>query len=113
MFKIDFMVEDKHLPKAMHALNGLALNLSVVPVGNVVVKAGKVQQAEPGSSKAAIVAAKVAALSTGATVNGTQIKAFITEVGGEVNGYSYYVKAMTDAGVLKAIANRRGYYKVL
>lgn len=34
MFKITYLVEDKHLAKAMHAVTSIALNLEVVPVIN-------------------------------------------------------------------------------
>lgn len=41
MFKIDFFVEDKHLPAVLHSINGKALNLQVAPVVNAVVAKDK------------------------------------------------------------------------
>jgi len=34
MFKVDFFVDDKHLARLMHGLNGVARDLHVVPVVN-------------------------------------------------------------------------------
>jgi hypothetical protein len=113
MFKIDGFVEDKHVAKLMHAVAGLVMNFNCVPVVNAV-KAGKqVKQEDPGTSKASIVANKVRNLSSGATVSAAQVKAFIIEVGGEVTSASYFMKSLVDNGVIKHIANRRGFYKVL
>lgn len=35
MFRIEIFVEDKNVAKALHALNGMGHNLSVLPVGSV------------------------------------------------------------------------------
>lgn len=113
MFKIDGLVEDKHVAKLMHAVAGLVMNFNCVPVVNAVKVGKKVVQETPGGSMADVVGAKVTALSSGATVSAAQIKNFIVEVGGGTNSSSYFMRSLIDKGIMKAIANRRGFYKVL
>lgn len=113
MFKIDGIVEDKHVAKLMHAVAGLVMNFNCVPMVNAVKTGKQVVQATPGTSMRAIVGTKVRALSSGATMSAVQLKAFITEVGGTTNSSSYFTKTLIDDGIIKPIANRRGFYKVL
>lgn len=44
MFRISFFVEDKRLPQALMALDGLALNLEVQPVRGAIQKKGHVAE---------------------------------------------------------------------
>ena len=45
MFRLEAFVDDKKLPKAMRALDGLVVQLTAVPVRNAVAKRGKVAAA--------------------------------------------------------------------
>lgn len=113
MFKIDGFVEDKHVAKLMHAVAGLVDNFKCVPVVNAVkAPSGKMVQETAGGSMAEVVSSKVRQLSSGATVSAAQIKTFIVEAGGVETSSSYFNKYLIDNGVMKHIANRRGYYKV-
>jgi len=110
MFKISFIVEDKHLAKVLHSVTGVALNLETRPVGNATMVQGKVtQQAESGNPYD-VVANKLLSMQ-GAHLNGSQIKDLVMQSGGSDGSYGYYIKKLKDQKLLKA--RSRGNYIVM
>lgn len=104
MFRIVFFVEDKNLPKVLHAVQGLVLNMEPPqPVVNAKVEKGKVKAlSEGGSSMASRVATQVRAAGKGTAVNSEWLKSAIVKAGGQATSFSYLLKILKDQKIVKA-----------
>lgn len=110
MFRIAFIVEDKNLPKVLHALQGLALNMEPPqPVVNAAVQKGKVVQASAGTAAWERVWDAVSKFPKGSTITSADIKECIVKVGSQVNSFSYFVKVLKDNNVI-ANGKKNGSY---
>ncbi len=111
MFRIACLVEDKNLPKVLHALNGLVLNMEPpVPVANATVKAGKVVAVSSASSKHELVA-NALARHPNQLITSAEIKEIIRQIGGEGTAYNYYVLLMIQQKLLKL--KDRGTFQII
>lgn len=110
MFRLACVVEDKNLPKVLHALSGLVLNMEVpVPLGNATVTRGKVVQAHPSTSFKGRVASKLAAHPTN-EISKAEIEAIIKEVGGNIAGYPSLIQQLRTDKHIKL--KRRGLWLI-
>lgn len=113
MFRIVFFVEDKNLPKVLHAVQGMVLNMEPPqPVVNATVKEGKVQAASSGTATWERLWDEVIKCPTGPLITSADLKRLITKVGGQVGSFSYFLKVLKDNNVLKS-TKKRGEYVVL
>ena len=110
MFKISFIVEDKHLAKVLHSVTGVALNLETRPVGNATMVQGKVVQQTESGHPYDVVANKLLSMQ-GAHLTGIQIKELIRQSGGTDTASGYYLKKLKEQKVLKS--RSRGNYIVM
>ena len=110
LFRITFMVEDKNLPKVLHALTGLVLNMEPpVPVGNAKVAKGKIIQAHPAGSIKERMVQRLGAFPD-PHITTEQIKALIKEVGGNAVSYAYVVAQLKEMKQLKL--KKRGLWLI-
>lgn len=56
MFRVEFVCDNKQLPKALMALDGLCYNMSVAPVKDAIVKSGKVSEDQKPTAKQTVIA---------------------------------------------------------
>jgi len=110
MFRIACIVDDKNLPKVLHALSGLVLNMEPPqPVVNAEVKGGKVKQASSGIATWERIWDMVHKLPNGSIYTSANLKADIIKAGGVENSFSYFSKVLRDNGLIKATKNRGEY----
>lgn len=114
MFKIDFIVEDKHLAKVLYALAGFhVLNLSSVPVLNAKVDGGKVKQDGPaGSVKELVFSEFSKEFEKGTIIKPADLKTVVEKCGASSSSTSYFTSALMEQGLLKRMS-KRGTYKVI
>jgi len=99
VFKVECFIDDKHLAKVMHGLDGLVVDLRVVPVRNAVKKNGKLQSSAASSALEAIMAyARQAKLTV---ITAKQIQDAMKSYGFSPQGYSTAIATAKKAKVLK------------
>lgn len=119
MFRIpEFFVEDKDLPKVLHALTGVALNMGAPQaVTNAVVKSGKVKAKKPegeGSNGERVVAElKKLQLKAGDILRSEQIHDAIKAIGVKETNFSPVMHHLKNEAKFLKITDRRGVYTIL
>ena len=115
MFDVRFLVEDKKLPKALYAIDGLVHNLAVIPVRDAEVSNGEVRStAKPGGPVAALIAA-MTEIPKGTIIKSPELEDAVVAAGGRKASLSYFVKKLKEAKVLRAAPGKgkgRGYVKL-
>lgn len=110
MFKLEGFIEDKNLPKVLHLLDGLILDLRTVPVRNAVKQGGKIKSTAANSTGEAIAAyARAAKLHVITTM---QIKEALGQSGYSVGGSSTAIRNAVESKLLKR-GKGRGQYVVV
>ena len=105
LWRFEFFVEGKHLERVMEAINGVALNFQPPrPVGNAVVKQGKIKAETPAISMKDLVLNDIKAMPPNTVFGTAEIKAIIRKHGGADTSYAHFVMVITEA----KIATRRG-----
>lgn len=113
MFEIKCLVDEKHLPKALYALDGLVGNLQVIPVRNArVTKGGKIKAiTQTGSIREGII--KAITDNDLLEITAAEVTNIAKEMGKTHRaGYST-IHTLIAQKVLKPIPGKRGEYKVL
>jgi hypothetical protein len=99
LFKIDFFVEDKHLPHVLRSVTGQVRDLRVVPVVNAApAPKGKVAQTH-GTTLETFAAAL--ALLKPDVINAASLREATQKAGFSPTSYSHFLHKMLDAGLLK------------
>lgn len=117
MFRIVCFVEDKALPKVLHAVAGLVVNMEPPqPVQNAVIeKVGKVKQIKQESNATSIKGRLIEWLDgiKGSRITSTDVKNKYTELGGNPNGVNgqLTMDLVKKHKVLKRIS--RGQFAVI
>lgn len=106
MFKIDFFVDDKNVARVMHALNGVALELSVVPVANAKSRGGKVKAVTSGDSIEMFLA--WIDKHDIAKITPSVIQDFMESLGRQRTSYSAFLGKAIKAGVVKKARGTTG-----
>ncbi len=109
LWRFEFMVDGKHLERVMEAINGVALNFQAPqPVGNAVVKKGKVAAASTAVSYKDLVLNDIKAMPTNTVFTSQEVKALIRKHGAADSAYNHYIMAILDAGA--AVRRGRGHF---
>jgi hypothetical protein len=110
MFQLIGLVEDKNLPKVLHALDGLVLNLQTPPVRNAKVRGGKVvSTADPGGPMAAVM--KFASTAkTGERLHDSALLKVWVDEGGAKGSKAYFISKLKKAKIIKPVKGERGMY---
>lgn len=113
MFRIVCFVEDKHLPKILHAMSGLVLNMEPPqPVVNAVVKKGKVETSSMGDSVLARIKNLISSkLAKGDEFTSDTLKLMVKDAGGNVASTGTYRSRLVEDKTIKL--KERGVYTVL
>jgi hypothetical protein len=99
MFRVEFFVDDKLLPKALWLLVGTAIGTpKAEPVVNAEVKGGKIRARTNGSTKAMFT--EWLKGRTG-ELTPNDMRAFCTEIGIQAKSYSNLLRDALDAGLIK------------
>ena len=111
MFKIECLVEDKKLPKAAWALDGLVMDLKILPVrGAKVVKekgSTTVRQVGAGTNQGRFEQAVRDDERKEFTTK--ELKELVTRTGGNINSASTLIYVLTQRKILKTAG--KGHYK--
>lgn len=100
MFRIECFVEDKNLAKALHALNGIVLDLRTVPVANAApAPDGDVIATTQGSTLDML--ASWLAKKKVAQIKAKDAKQFQRDIGRSELGYSHTLRMAIDAKMLR------------
>lgn len=100
MFRIAFMIEDKHVANMLHTVAGVAIDLQVVPVVNVGrVANGKATPATNGDPIELFIAMMKKRKLT--SVNAKSAKDLMQEIGLARTSYYYVIKRAMAAHLLK------------
>jgi hypothetical protein len=111
LFKLSFLVEDKNLPKVLHAVAGYALNMETPqPVGNTVVKKGKVKAKANGTSMPDLIAHELQVEMPDSSVTSSHLKKLLVKAGGAETSYNYLIKALVKRRVISSTS--RGMYSI-
>lgn len=112
MFRLTFFVEDKNLPKVLHAVQGLALNMEVPqPVVNGTAVNGKVKAVSSGSTIIDRMVDSISAGQKGQALTSNDLREIIVKCGGQSGSIGTYSSQLLDRKVLKRKA--RGEYITL
>jgi hypothetical protein len=111
MFKLECFIDDKQLAKAMHGLDGLVLDLKVLPVKNAVKKNGKLKSTASGSTMEAI-AGYIASNNLTETITTKQIHEALKASGFSVGGVTNAIVNAVKAKIIKK-GKERGQYVIL
>lgn len=112
MFRLEIFVEDKHLARLLHALNGLVTQMSgPQPVVNAEYKNGKLVAKSSGSLPDAVYADLCEKFDGGA-VSTSAIKKSGQAHGGGPNCHQYLIKNLVKAKRL-AKTKKRGVYSLI
>jgi hypothetical protein len=104
LWRFEFMVEGKHLERVMESISGVALNMKPPqPVGNAVVKKGKVKAESSASSYKDLVLKDFRDLAPNSVFDAIAVKASIAKHGGSESAYNHYIRAILE----EKIATRR------
>jgi hypothetical protein len=105
LWKFDFIVEGKHLERVMESISGVALNFQPPqPVGNAVVKKGKIKAESSATSIKDLVLNDFKERAPNTVFGSADVKNSITKHGGTDSAYNHYVKSLLEEGII----NRRG-----
>lgn len=116
MFRLVCYVEDSNLPKVLHAVAGMVLNMEPPqPVANAIVKHGKVQEAPAGTKSISYKQDLVNAIREldKETVTIKKMAEIWTGFGGEKKSVNFaLMKSLIDKRVLEKTPHR-GVYKIV
>jgi predicted PilT family ATPase len=107
MFRISYLVDDKHLATALRSCTGIAHDLQVVPVVNATrTRNGDVKAKTDGRMSDMIV--EYMREKDIAEITGPQVKAFVTEIGGAPQSYNHHINEAVKRKLLKKMGKGRG-----
>jgi hypothetical protein len=113
LFKVEYFVEDKHLPASLRALTGLIRGLpSVIPVVNVE------EEAHPSGLKPKTNGSMLEAFANHIakldTFGPDEVRAFLKSNGKSIDSASYLVKKASNARLLKVVGKSSAvrYYTI-
>lgn len=99
MFRITYLVDDKHLAPALRQLTGIARELHVEPVVNAVRKGNEVHAKTDGAGYQSLLDYMTKTNMT--EISGSQAKAAMTQLGLEPTSYSYHIQEALRRKLLK------------
>jgi hypothetical protein len=107
MFRIEFFVDDKKLPAALHALMGVSHGApTVTPVANAIKTKNGLAAASNGSGLDRFIAAL--GKHKGEKINAARAREIMREAGCNPESISYYLKGAREAGALRKAGTGSG-----
>jgi len=110
MFRIEFFLDDKHVPEVLRRVAGYARQLQVMPVVEATTATTKGKSTRSAISSGEMQQRFIEQLRKSEVdeYKASTLRDAVVAAGGSAQAYSYYAKKAIDAGVLKKRKGKAG-----